>query len=151
MAGVSPESSGSGSSYTPEKGRQILKSFFWETDRSGKLIEKSDYHINAAFVRQDGNFQEVLRVLQEAAKAGDEITIEDSLSSCHYNIPEKWFTQILEHPKMILTNDQKQNLKNMRDSRKSVCTLSGGKRSKRRRNSKRRTSKRRKTFKKRRR
>jgi hypothetical protein len=68
MAGVSPESSGS--SYTPETGRQTLKNFF---------NEKTPEDIQRYLDRHYGNVDDVKWVLKEAAKAGDEITIDTSI------------------------------------------------------------------------
>ena len=143
MAGVSPESSGSGSSYTPEKGRQILKSFF-----NGKTPEDIERYLN----RHLGNVDDVKWVLKEAANAGDEITIDNSVGRCIYNIPVGSFTMVINHPVMSLLDQQKQVLMDKRQMREmSGCTLSGGKRSKRRRTNKRRNSKKRRPSKKRRR
>jgi hypothetical protein len=143
MAGVSPESSGSGSSYTAEKGRQTLKSFF-----NGKTPEDIERYLN----RHLGNVDDVKWVLKQAANAGDEITIDNSLGPCIYNIPVGSFTMVINHRVMNLSEEEKQILTDKRQMREmSGCTLSGGKRSKRRRTNKRRTSKRRKMTKKRRR
>jgi hypothetical protein len=143
MAGVSPESSGSGSSYTAEKGRQILKSFF-----NGKTPEDIERYLN----RHLGNVDDVKWVLKEAANAKHEITIDNSLGPCIYNIPVGSFTMVINHRVMNLSEEEKQILTDKRQMREmSGCTLSGGKRSKRRRTNKRRNSKKRRPSKKRRR
>ena len=143
MAGVSPESSGSGSSYTAEKGRQILKSFF-----NGKTPEDIERYLN----RHLGNVDDVKWVLKEAAKARHEITIDNSLGPCIYNIPVGSFTMVINHRVMNLSEEEKQILTDKRQMREmSGCSISGGKRSKRRRTNKRRNSKKRRPSKKRRR
>ena len=140
MAGVSPESSGSGSSYTAEKGRQILKSFF-----NGKTPEDIERYLN----RHLGNVDDVKWVLKQAANAGDEITIDNSLGPCIYNIPVGSFTMVINHRVMNLSEEEKQILTDKRQMREmSGCSISGGKRSK---TNKRRNSKKRRPSKKRRR
>jgi hypothetical protein len=141
MAGVSPESSGS--SYTPERGRQTLKNFFNE-----KTPEDIQRYLDGHY----GNVDDVKWVLKEAAKAGDEITIDNSVGRCRYNIPEGSFTMVINHRAMNLTEEEKQILTDKRQMREMTgCSISGGKRSKKRRTNKRRNSKRRKMTKKRRR